>query len=265
MLLDEPAVQRIDEVWRRFVDQGRIVGGVLLLAQHGQLRYASARGWADREQQMPVSRDTRFRLASLTKLLTSVTVLRLCEVGVLNLNAAVTDWLPAFRPRLAGGREPVITLQQLLSHTAGLSYGFERMPDNAYERGGVSDGLDCVAFGLQENLRRLAGLPLLFEPGSAWGYSLATDVLGAVIEQATGLALSEAIARMVTGPLRMSATSFRPIQGLPLASAYKDSAGSPERIGDHGVLMLDSGRARLSPARAYDASAYPSGGAGLLG
>lgn len=265
ILLDEPAVQRIDEVWRRFVDQGRIVGGVLLLAQHGQLRYASARGWADREQQMPVSRDTRFRLASLTKLLTSVSVLRLCEVGVLNLNAAVTDWLPAFRPRLAGGREPLITLQQLLSHTAGLSYGFERMPDNAYERGGVSDGLDCVAFGLQENLRRLAGLPLLFEPGSAWGYSLATDVLGAVIEQATGLALSEAITRMVTGPLRMSATSFRPMQGLPLASAYKDSAGSPERIGDHGVLMLDSGRARLSPARAYDASAYPSGGAGLLG
>ncbi|RML43977.1 Esterase, partial [Pseudomonas syringae pv. maculicola] len=86
-------------------------------------------------------------------------------------NAAVTDWLPAFRPRLAGGREPLITLQQLLSHTAGLSYGFERMPDNAYERGGVSDGQDCVAFGLQENLRRLAGLPLLFEPGSAWGYS----------------------------------------------------------------------------------------------
>ncbi|RML82118.1 Esterase, partial [Pseudomonas syringae pv. maculicola] len=80
----------------------------------------------------------------------------------------------------------------------------------------------------------------------AWGYSLATDVLGAVIEQATGLALSEAIARMVTGPLRMSATSFRPMQGLPLASAYKDTDGSPERIGDHGVLMLDSGRARLS-------------------
>ncbi|EPN69553.1 esterase, partial [Pseudomonas syringae pv. actinidiae ICMP 19079] len=107
--------------------------------------------------------------------------------------------------------EPVITLQHLLSHTAGLSYGFEQMPYNAYERGGVSDGLDGVAFGLQENLRRLASLPLLFEPGGAWGYSLATDVLGAVIEQATGLALSEAIARMVTVPLRMSATSFRPM------------------------------------------------------
>ncbi|KAA8697704.1 Beta-lactamase [Pseudomonas caricapapayae] len=263
--LDEPAMRRLDSVWQRFVGQGRIVGGVLLLARRGRTCYASALGWADREQQIPMTRSTRFRLASLTKLLTSVLVLRLCEADVLKLDASVTDWLPAFRPRLACGREPVITLQHLLSHTSGLSYGFEQAPDSAYHRAEVSDGLDCVAFDLQENLARLARLPLLFEPGSAWAYSLATDVLGAVVERATGMALSEAVAKWVTQPLHMSATSFRHEQQLPLASAYKDGVGGPERVGDDDWLLLDSGRARLSSARACDAGAYKSGGAGMLG
>ncbi|MCI3945797.1 Esterase EstB [Pseudomonas syringae] len=263
--LGEPSVQRVDEVWRRFVDQGRIVGGVLLIARHGRLRYASALGWADRELGIPVSRDTRFRLASLTKLLTSVTVLRLCELGVISLSAPVTDWLPTFRPRLADGREPVIEVQHLLSHTSGLSYGFEQPGGNAYQRSGVSDGLDCVSFDLQENLNRLATLPLLFEPGCAWGYSLATDVLGALVEQATGLRLSEAVARWVTVPLRMQATSFRHELRRPLATAYMQGARAPERIGHDDVLLLDSGQARLSSTRAHDVHAYESGGAGLLG
>ncbi|PIO95424.1 esterase [Pseudomonas syringae] len=263
--LNEASIQRLDQVWRGFVEQGRIVGGVLLLARQGRVAYASARGWADREQQIPVTRRTRFRLASLTKLLTSVAVLRLCELGVLDLHASVTHWLPAFRPRLANGREPLITLQHLLSHTSGLSYGFEQAPDSAYQRAGVSDGLDRVAFDLQENLTRLARVPLLFEPGSAWRYSLATDVLGAVVEQATGLALSEAIAKWVTVPLRMHATSFRHLPGCPLASAYKDGVSGPQRIGDDDGVLLDSGQARPSAARAFETDAYESGGAGMLG
>lgn len=263
--LNEAGIERLDQVWRSFVEQGRIVGGVLLLARQGRLEYASARGWADREQQIAVTRSTRFRLASLTKLLTSVAVLRLCERGVLDLHASVTRWLPVFRPRLASSREPLITLQHLLSHTSGLSYGFEQAPDNAYQRAGVSDGLDRVPFGLQENLTRLASVPLLFEPGSACGYSLATDVLGAVIEQATGLALSEAIGQWVTVPLRMHATSFRHLPERPLASAYKDGVNGPQRIGDDDGLSLDSGQARLSAARAFDTDAYESGGAGMLG
>ncbi|WP_046235140.1 serine hydrolase domain-containing protein [Pseudomonas syringae pv. coryli] len=263
--LNEAGIQRLDQVWRGFVEQGRIVGGVLLLARQGRVAYASARGWADREQQIPVTRSTRFRLASLTKLLTSVAVLRLCERGVLDLQASVTRWLPAFRPRLANGREPLITLQHLLSHTSGLSYGFEQAPDNAYQRAGVSDGLDRVPFDLQENLMRLASVPLLFEPGSAWGYSLATDVLGAVVEQATRLALSEAIDKWVTVPLRMHATSFKCLPECPPASAYKDSLSGPQRIGDDDGVLLDSGQARLSAARAFETDAYESGGAGMLG
>ncbi|MEE4219587.1 serine hydrolase domain-containing protein [Pseudomonas viridiflava] len=262
--VDEPAVQRLAEVWQGWVDSGQIVGGVLLVAQGGVLRYVSARGWADRERRVSVTRDTRFRLASLTKLLTSVAVLQLCEQGILSLDAPVTDWLPAFRPRLGDGREPVITLRHLLSHSSGLGYGFEQPPDNAYALAGVSDGLDRVAFDLQENLTRLAKLPLLFEPGTAWGYSLATDVLGAVIEQGTGRGLSQVIDEQVTGALGMASTSFRQDQGR-LARAYKDGADAPERIGDSDVLVLESGTARVSSGRVYDAQAYESGGAGMLG
>ncbi|WP_439885841.1 serine hydrolase domain-containing protein [Pseudomonas syringae] len=260
----ERAVQRLAEVWQGWVDSGQIVGGVLLVAQGGVLRYVSARGWADRERRVSVTRDTRFRLASLTKLLISVAVLQLCEQGVLSLDAPVTDWLPAFRPRLSDGREPVIILRHLLSHSSGLGYGFEQPPGNAYELAGVSDGLDRVAFDLQENLTRLAKLPLLFEPGTAWGYSLATDVLGAVIEQGTGRGLSQVIDEQVARPLGMASTSFRQDQGR-LARAYKDGAGAPERIGDGDVLVLESGTTRVSSGRVYDAQAYESGGAGMLG
>lgn len=262
--VDERAVQRLAEVWQGWVDSGQIVGGVLLVAQGGVLRDVSARGWADRERRVIVTRGTRFRLASLTKLLTSVAVLQLCEQGVLSLDAPVTDWLPAFRPRLSDGREPVITLRHLLSHSSGLGYGFEQPPGNAYALAGVSDGLDRVAFDLQENLSRLAKLPLLFEPGTAWGYSLATDVLGAVIEQGTGRALSQVLGEQVAGPLGMASTSFRQDQGR-LARAYKDGADVPERIGDDDLLVLESGTARVSSGRVYGAQAYESGGAGMLG
>ncbi|WP_122412059.1 serine hydrolase domain-containing protein [Pseudomonas viridiflava] len=262
--VDERAVQRLAEVWQGWVDSGQIVGGVLLVAQGGVLRDVSARGWADRERRVIVTRGTRFRLASLTKLLTSVAVLQLCEQGVLSLDAPVTDWLPAFRPRLSDGREPVITLRHLLSHSSGLGYGFEQPPGNAYALAGVSDGLDRVAFDLQENLSRLAKLPLLFEPGTAWGYSLATDVLGAVIEQGTGRALSQVLGEQVAGPLGMATTSFRQDQGR-LARAYKDGADVPERIGDDDLLVLESGTARVSSGRVYGAQAYESGGAGMLG
>lgn len=212
-------------------------------------------------------RETRFRLASLSKLLTSVTALRLCEMGVLALDAPVTCWLRDFRPRLANGREPVIELRHLLSHTSGLGYGFEQPPGNAYERAGVSDGLDATKISLEENLRRLARLSLLFEPGTGWRYSLGTDVMGAVIEQATGRPLGEAVARWVTRPLGMTGTAFPGIEDCPPepAVAYKDGPVLPIAIEPDDVLELDGGRARVSSARAFDPDQYPSGGAGMLG
>lgn len=269
-VIDGATVERLTEVWHGFVDQGRIVGGVLRVAQDGELRYASARGWADRESATPVTPHTRFRLASLTKLLTSVTALRLCERGILQLDTSITRYLTEFKPRLADGSASRITLRHLLSHTAGLSYGFQQPPGNAYEQAGVSDGLDQVDFDQTENLRRLASVPLLFEPGSAWRYSLATDVVGVMIERASGMPLAQAIARWVTEPLGMNATGFVADHGslASVASAYMDSTGlpvAPVAIGPSAELALDSGRARLSSTRLHDTQAYASGGAGMVG
>jgi len=258
-------IKRLSSVWQEFVESGRIVGGMLLVAEQGELRFASARGWADREKQRRVTPRTQFRLASLTKLLTSVAALRLCESGQLSLDEPITRWLVAFRPRLADGAEATITLRHLLSHTAGLSYGFEQPAGNAYERAGVSDGLDHVGFDLQHNLTRLAGVPLLFAPGEAWGYSLATDVVGAMIEQASGVPLPQAIERWVTQPLAMNATGFVARDNQSLAVAYWDAAGEPIRIEGADVLKLDSGEARLSSTRMTDPQAYPSAGAGMIG
>ena len=264
-LIDAARIRRLAKVWQSHVESGRIVGGMLLVAEQGELRFASALGWADRENRRRVTPHTQFRLASLTKLLTSVLALRLCESGRLTLDEPVTRWLADFRPRLADGAEATITLRHLLSHTAGLSYGFEQPVGNAYERAGVSDGLDHVGFDLQHNLTRLAGLPLLFKPGEAWGYSLATDVVGAIIEQASGVSLPQAIARWVTQPLAMSATGFVARDDQSLAVAYRDASSEPLRIGRADVLKLDSGQARLSATRVADPQAYPSAGAGLIG
>lgn len=265
-MLTETRVQRLAEHWQLWVDRGWIVGGVLLLAQHGQLRYADARGLRDRQQGLLMTRRTRFRLASLSKLLISVTALRLCDAGLLALDEPIITWLPEFRPRLADGREPSITLAQLLSHTAGLGYGFEMAPGNPYANAGVSDGLDRTAHDLAENLRRLAGLPLLFEPGCAWCYSLATDVVGAILERASGQSLADCVARWVAGPLDMTLTGFPDGRhGAPLSVAYKDGPYGPQALGAEDYLELDRGVARLSPARAFDAGQYASGGAGMLG
>lgn len=265
-ILSEARIRRVAEHWRLWIDEGRIVGGVLLLAQHGELRYAEARGMRDREQGLGMDRQTRFRLASLSKLLTSVTALRLCELGVLALDEPIASWLLDFRPRLANGREPRIRLWHLLSHTAGLGYGFELPPGNAYEKAGVSDGLDRAGHDLAENLRRLASVPLLFEPGAAWRYSLATDVVGAIIARATGDSLASCVARWVTGPLGMTLTGFPGAgQSAPLSAAYKDGPHGALRLDADDVLELDSGLARVSPDRAFDPDQYPSGGAGMLG
>lgn len=264
-MIDAARVKRLAKVWQDYVESGRIVGGMLLVAEEGEVRFASARGWADRENLRRVTPHTQFRLASLTKLLTSVLALRLCELGRLSLDEPITRWLADFRPRLADGAAATITLRHLLSHTAGLSYGFEQPVGNAYERAGVSDGLDHMGFDLRDNLTRLAGVPLLFAPGKAWGYSLATDVVGAIIEQASGVSLPQAIARWVTQPLAMHATGFVASDDQSLAVAYRDAASEPLRIGRADVLKLDSGEARLSATRVADPQAYPSGGAGLIG
>ncbi|MBF0851446.1 beta-lactamase family protein [Gluconobacter sp. R75690] len=256
----------IDSVLQNAVHSGSLVGATVLVSERGKIVYERAFGSADREAGIATQTGTLFRLASMTKPVICVAALALMEQGKLSLDAPVTQWLPDFRPALPDGRQPVITIRHLMTHTAGLGYGFLEPETGPYHRKGISDGLDHARLTLQENIARIATVPLLFEPGTAWHYSLAIDVLGGVIERVTGLTLPTAIRTLVTGPLGLTSLAFSIPQGTPIAVPYADGGtGGAIRMTDPFQLKFGPGHIVYSPSRAFDPAAWPSGGVGMVG
>ncbi|MBH1461777.1 beta-lactamase family protein [Stenotrophomonas maltophilia] len=259
-----PSVQRLLQQ----VHPQRLVGAVVLVREHGALRHASATGLADRESATPMQRDQLFRLASVSKPLLSTVILRLVAEGVLDLDAPVQRWLPDFRPALADGSTPPISLRQLLSHSSGLGYRFlEADADGPYARAGVSDGMDANPLTLAENVRRIGQAPLLFAPGSQWLYSLGVDVAGAVAEKATGESLQALFERLLAAPLGLRDTAFAARNAARLATPYVSDTPQPHRLREGEVVAPFEGTVGIeySLARATDASRFPSAGAGLVG
>lgn len=259
-----PSVQRLLQQ----VHPQRLVGAVVLVREHGVLRHASATGLADRESVTPMQRDQLFRLASVSKPLLSTVILRLVAEGVLDLDTSVQRWLPDFRPALADGTAPPISLRQLLSHSSGLGYRFlEADVDGPYARAGISDGLDANPLSLAENVRRIAQAPLLFAPGSQWLYSLGVDVAGAVAEAATGESLQALFERLLAAPLGLRDTAFAARNAARLATPYVSDTPQPHRLREGEVVAPFEGTVGIeySLARATDASRFPSAGAGLVG
>ena len=252
---------RIDRVLETAVAQQRIVGAVAAVHRRGELVYHRAVGLADREAGRRMTLATPHRLASLTKPITTIAALALIDRGRLTLGQPVTRWLPNFRPAFDGAT-PAIAMGHLLTHTSGLRYGFLEAADGPMHRAGVSDGLDQPGLSLADNLRRLATVPLQCAPGSAFNYSLSTDVLGAVLERAADAPLPDVIARHVTGPLDLPTVSFAPRDGL--ATPYADGS-PPQKIVEGTPVPFPPFAVSFAPARALDPRSYPSGGAGLLG
>lgn len=228
-----PTFDTLDTVITQAVQEERIVGTVVLVAHHGQLVYQRAAGWADREAKKPMQPDTIFRLSSVTKPMVTAAAMRLEEEGRLPLQAPVTRWLPDFRPsapqaaqaaqtETAEPRRPTITIEQLITHTSGLSYSFMEDRNSPYARAKVSDGLN-MTISLAENLKRLGSVPLVYEPGKGWRYSLSIDVLGGVMEAETHQSLPDIVRETVTGPLGMKDTGFAVTDPDRLAVPYKDA------------------------------------------
>lgn len=266
-----PGAARSDRL-RAVVDAAvgtqRVVGTAVLVAEDGELVHECYAGWADREAGAPVQAGSVFRLASMTKPVVSAAALALVDRGAVTLDTVVHAVLPWFRPPLPDGRRPPITLRQLLTHTAGLGYGFLRPGNEPYRSAGVCDGLDRSELTLEENLRRLATVPLADEPGTAWGYSLATDVVGALVQELSGKALPDAVLELVTGPLGMSDTTFVVTDPTRLTAAYASgSAGGPaRRMGESDQIPFPgAGLIHYAPPRAGDPTAFPSGGIGMSG
>lgn len=254
----------VDSVIKKAIQQKRIVGTVVLVYQNGKEVYRGVYGWNDREHKVPMTYDTSFRLSSLTKPIVSVAVLRLIDEEKLNLDDPVTRWLPDFKPKMPDGTAPMITIWNLLSHTAGLNYNFFEEPNGPYHRLHVSDGLDNVNFSLAENVMRISQAPLLFEPGSNWNYSLATDVLGDVISKVESEPLPEVVEQTVLKPLGLKQTGFTIEKNKPIATPYADHKPEPIRMIDGQSIPFGKSAIVYAPSRVFDKKAYPSGGAGMV-
>jgi CubicO group peptidase (beta-lactamase class C family) len=257
--------RRIDAAIDKAIAEKRIVGAVVLVNQDGREVYGRAAGQLDREAGTPMRRDAIFRLASFTKPVVAAAALALIELGKLSLDDVVTKWLPDFRPKLRDGTAPDIRVRQLLNHTSGLAYA-TLLPDDPYRLAKVSGALDQPSLSLEENLRRLASVPLLFAPGTAWRYGLSIDVLGAIMEKVTGRPLGDAVADLITGPLSMRDTIFGVTDTKRLAVPYADGKNGPIRMGQRQIVREDPAMAVVfSPGRILDPKSYQSGGAGLAG
>jgi CubicO group peptidase (beta-lactamase class C family) len=254
------ATPHIDAVVERYLGP-KIVGANVLIARDGELVVNRQEGFLDREAGRPVVPRTLFRMASVTKPIVSVAALSLAETREIRLDDPVTAYLPEFRPRLTDGSAPTITLSQLLTHTSGLSYDLGHPPGHPLA---ASNGLDHVAFDLAESVRRIGGQTLLFAPGTGWNYSLGIDVLGLVLEVAAGRTLRQIVAERVTLPLGLADTAFEAVDPSRLATAYADGA-PPHRMADPELVPDGGGATFFSPGRALDATAFPSGGAGMVG
>ena len=218
----EERLQRIDAVLEREIAEGRMPGAVALIARHGDIVYHRSFGYADIESGKPMSNDGIFRIASMTKLLTSVGVMILYERGEFLLTDPVDKYLPEFaNPQIvtevdeAGTITATVAATQpiqiihLLTHTSGIGYPWiPSAVSRRYAEVGIIDGPTSLPYTLKEQMQLLAEQPLLFEPGSQFAYGLNTDLLGYLIEVVSGQSLAEFIAAEISGPLGMPDTHF---------------------------------------------------------
>jgi CubicO group peptidase (beta-lactamase class C family) len=217
---DPARLARIDNHFARYVDQGLLAGWQIVVTRRGQVAHASTYGNRDREAGLPVEPDTLWRIYSMTKPVTAVAAMALWEEGAFELTDEVSRWIPSFadvrvydkgsaqRPFTVPATEPV-RVWHLLTHTAGLTYGFmhTHVVDALYRAAGYEWGAPPGA-DLAQACDHWAGLPLLFQPGTRWGYSVATDVLGRLIEVMSGQSLDKFLAGRILDPLGMSDTRW---------------------------------------------------------
>jgi CubicO group peptidase (beta-lactamase class C family) len=270
--LDPDRLARIDRHFARYVDDGRLPGWLITVSRRGRLAYVSSYGSRDVEAGRPAETDTVWRLYSMTKPITSVAAMMLYEEGGFELTDPVSSYIPSFadvrvfvggsdlRQVTVPAAEPV-RIWHLLTHTAGLTYGFHRVhPADALYRAAGFEWSAPPGMDLAQACDIWAGIPLLFQPGAEWNYSMATDVLGRVIEVVSGQRLDEFFAARILRPLGMTDTGFYAEEAqLPrLAALYTPGSGGTavrlDALGDAArrpPTMLSGGGGLVSTAADY--------------
>ncbi len=266
--MDAERLARVGFHFARYVDDGRLPGWAIRVTRRGQIVLDERYGQRDVEAGTPVEPDTVFRIYSMTKPVTTVAAMVLFEQGAFELTEPLHRFVPAFRhtrvyrsgSALAPQTEPMrdpIRLWHLMTHTSGLTYGFlnAHPVDQRYRAAGFDWGVPPGA-DLAEVCDRLAAEPLVFQPGTEWNYSMATDVLGRVVEVASGQSLDAFLADHVFGPLGMVDTAFScpETDHDRLAALYSPLPGDPSQM----VRNDAAGAAALSPPT------FLGGGGGLV-
>ena len=266
-----------NHITSNYLDSGRYPGFSLVVSRGGKVAHLSAQGFADVEAQRPMETDTIVRIYSMSKPITSVALMQLYEQGRFQLTDPVSKFIPSWADLKVWQDgtpanfhtvhpERAMTVQDLLRHTSGLTYGFigNHPVDALYRRAGISS----PATSLADMCEKLADIPLLFSPGSRWAYSVATDVCGHLVELISGQPLDEYFQQHIFDPLGMVDTSFfvPDDKADRLATNYVHPSLSPFGIpegADPDAKMLrlegndDKASARSKPA-------FLSGGGGLM-
>jgi CubicO group peptidase (beta-lactamase class C family) len=270
--LDAERLRRIDRHFARYVDDGRLPGWLVAVGRRGRLAHVSCYGSRDVEAGLPVEPDTVWRIYSMTKPVTSVAAMLLYEEGAFELSDPVSEFIPAFaniRVYAGGSDQRQVTVPatgpvriwHLLTHTAGLTYGFLRVhPVDALYRAAGFEWAWPAGMDLATACEAWASFPLLFQPGTEWNYSVATDVLGRVVEVASGQRLDEFFAARILGPLGMTGTAFHigDDGAGRLAALYTPGVGGKAvRLGSlghvarHPVPLNSGGSGLLATAADY--------------
>jgi len=215
-------LERAQRLLDSHVEKQLIPGAIVLVARRGRIVYQHAFGYQDRAKNLPMKPDALFRIASMTKPITSTAIMMLAEEGKIDIANPVSLYLPEFRDLKVGVEKPnpatgkpeltleapihAMTVQDLLRHTSGLTYGIfgNSEVDHLYQKANLFDQNQTLA----DLVTKLSKLPLAHQPGTVWEYSLSTDVLGRLVEVTSGMVFDRFIAERITGPLRMPDTTF---------------------------------------------------------
>jgi CubicO group peptidase (beta-lactamase class C family) len=280
---DPAKLSSIEVRLQKEADDNLAAGASALLVRNGRVAFFATAGHADREAGTPMKPDTIVRIASMTKPVTSVAVMILVDEGKLALDDPLAKYLPEFSemkvlasPEQSGNGNTAatvpaktpITIRHLLTHTSGISYRFIGHPTLSpmFVEAAVADGLSETSGTMAENVKRLARVPLLWEPGTKWNYGLNTDVLGRVVEVVSGQTLDAFFRERLFKPLGMNDTHFiLPAEKRDrLATVYGIENGKP--LARHTSVLIQRGPLVYSTTYPTwdDNAGYYSGGAGLV-
>jgi len=251
--------KRIDDALAGMVADGRAAGASVLIWKDGREAHFGAAGFADREARKPMTRDAIAQIYSMTKPVTGVALMQLWEQGKFGLDDPLSRYLPEFESvQVYAGKDasgsPIyraparpITVRDVLRHTAGFSYG--PGTDSPVHDAFVKADPLALDIDLAEMGRRLAKVPLLFDPGTRWSYSIAVDVQALLVEKLSGQPFADYVRQHVLEPLGMRDTAWRqPDERLPrLAALYRKTDGKLVRDPDAATRRLNFQNNRLTP------------------